>query len=363
MNIIHWIGIDDHADNWTIAHYAGNEEKPNDFGLVPNQEGYRKLIGFAKALDGEVRIAYEAGPCGYELYRRLTKAGLNCRVAAPSLTPVKPGQKVKTNRLDARKIARSQRAGELTYIWVPDQEQESLRDVIRARQEVQKTIVRLRNQITKLILRYGHRYRDGKAWTGRFWTWLKTIQVLSNTGFVLEELKLALIDSTERLKRFDDKIAQLAQEPKYQPYIDALRVLRGIDTLSAMVLLSELGDLRRFESAPQLMAAIGVVPSESSTGDKTNRYSITKTGNAHVRHILVEASWHYRHRVTEGRTIKARRKGRTEEVVKIAQKCDLRLNRKFHRMIGRGKLSTVAAVAVARELAGFIWAIGQVVHP
>ncbi len=167
----------------------------------------------------------------------------------------------------------------------------------------------------------------------------------------------------EQLARFDKLIEEAAQKPEYRLYLNALRTLRGIDTLSAMVLLAELGDLRRFPTAPQLMAAVGLVPSEYSTGDDTSRYSITKTGNAHVRHIVVEAAWQYQRRITNGPRISKRRKDQPRVLVDIAEKCDRRLHGKFSRMSRRGKLSTVAAVAVGRELIGFIWAIGQIVHP
>jgi transposase len=365
MKIIHWIGIDDHADKWTIAQFKGNEEKPaKEFEIIPNEAGYRKLIGFAKSLGGEVRIVYEAGPCGYELYRRLTKAGLNCQVAAPSLTPRKPGDRVKTNRRDALKLAKYLRSGDLTFVVVPDRERESLRDLVRGRQAVMKDLTSIRHQIVKFLLRYGHRYRDGKAWTARFWVWLNKIELEGRYGqVVLGEMITAHKQRLEQLGRHDQEIEAAAKTPEYAPYIAAMSVLRGISTLSAMTLLSELGDLRRFPTAPQLMAAVGVVPGEDSTGDDTTRLPITKTGNAHVRHIVVEAAWHYQRRITNGATIRKRRKDQPQTLLDIAERCDLRLNRKFHRMTSRGKRSVVAAVAVARELIGFIWAIGQVVHP
>jgi transposase len=365
MKIMHWIGIDDHADKWTIAHFEGDAKEPtNEFELVPAEAGYRKLIGFAKGLKGDVRIVYEAGPCGFDLYRRLTKARLTCEVAAPSLTPTKPGERVKTNRRDAKKLARYRRSNELTLIAVPDEERESLRDLVRARHAVQKDLVRVRHQITKLVLRYGHRYRDGQAWTTRFWVWLRKIKLSSNySQTVLEEMIVSHDQRLAQRARYDVEIEEAAKKPEYLPYVQALAVLRGINTLSAMTILSELGDLRRFPTAPKLMAAIGLVPSEYGTGDKTNRYSITKTGNAHVRHIVVEAAWQYQKRPTTGPTIKARRKDRPQALLDIAQRCDLRLNRKFYRMTSRGKRSIIAVVAVARELVGFIWAIGQVVQP
>jgi transposase len=364
MAIIHWIGIDDHADKWTIAHFRGDEDKPSkEFELVPDESGYRKLIAYAKGLKGEVRIAYEAGPCGYDLYRRLTKAGLRCEVAAPSLTPQKPGERVKTNRRDAEKIGRYYRSRELTMIAVPDPERESLRDLIRGRSSVQKDLVSIRNQISKFLLRYGHRYREGRPWTIRFWTWLRNIALIGHSKKVLEEMIISFNQRAEQLARYDAEIELASKHAEYAPYVKALTVLRGVNTLTAMTLLAELGDLRRFSRATQLMAAIGLVPSEYSTSDKTMRFSITKTGNAHVRHVAVEAAWHYQKRSTSGRGIRARRKDQPQALLDIAQKCDLRLHRKFYRMTSRGKRSTVAAVAVARELVGFIWAIGQIVHP
>ena len=365
MSIIHWIGIDDHADKWTIAHVRGSEARPaSEFEVVPDGKGQQRLLSFIKKLEGEVRIAYEAGPCGYELYRRLKKAGLQCEVAAPALTPRKPGERVKTNRRDAFKIARCLRSGELTFISVPDEDRESLRDLLRGRASVQKDVGRVRKQIIHLLLRYGHRYRDGQAWTQRFWAWLRAVKLNGeHSRFVLTEMLGELEHRIEQLQRYDQQIEAAAQTLEYQPYLDALRTFRGINTLSAMTILSELGDLRRFPTAPQLMAAVGVIPSEYSTGDKTARYSITKTGNAHVRRVVVEAAWHYQRRPTPGRGIKRRRTGRSAEVVAIAEKCEKRLHCRFHRLTSRNKKSTVAVVAVARELLGFIWAIGQIAHP
>lgn len=364
MNIIHWIGIDDHADKWTIAHLSGSDRQATkEWELIPGASGYRKLITYAKQLEGEVRVVYEAGPCGYELYRRLVKAGLDCRVAAPSLTPRKPGDRVKTNRRDAFKLASYLRSGDLTFITVPDQEREAVRDLVRARAATQADLVAVGHRITKLVLRYGHRYREGEAWTQRFWMWLRQIQLPALSQQVLEELIVAHHQQKERLGRFEQRIEEISKTPQYASYVAALCTLRGIATLSAMTILAELGDLRRFPSAPELMAAIGLVPSEHSTGDDVRRLSITKAGNARVRHVLVEAAWSYQRRVTVGPTIAARRRGQPQALVDIARKCDLRLNRKFWRMTSRGKRSTVAAVAVARELAGFIWAIGQIAHP
>lgn len=360
-NLTNWIGIDDHADKWTIAQYRGEGSEPErEWELVPSDSGYRKLIGWLKGLKGKVRVVYEAGPCGYELYRRLRKSGLECEVAAPSLTPRKPGDRVKTNRRDARKLGRLYRAGELTLITVPDARQESVRDLVRARETASKDLLRARHQLSKLLLRYGHRYGDGEAWTKRHWTWIGQIKLEHPCSReVMNQMIRTIEQRVELVAVYDGLIAEIAKTADYERLVGALSVLRGVDLLTAMTLLVELGDLRRFETAPQLMGALGLVPREESTGDKSRRLSITKTGNAHARRVIVEAAWQYQRFSRSGRRINQRRKGRAAELIAIAERCENRLHRRFTRLTSRGKRSTVAAVAVARELAGFIWAIGQ----
>jgi transposase len=360
-NVTNWIGIDDHADKWTIVHYRDWSEEPTrEWELVPSESGYRKLIGWLKEMDGKVRVVYEAGPCGYEMYRRLRKSKLECEVAAPSLTPRKPGDRVKTNRRDARKLARLHRAGELTLITVPNSRQESVRDLVRAREAAQEDLLRARHQLSKLLLRYGHRYRDGKQWTQRHWAWISQIKLAEAASTeVMKQLVRTIGERTTVVTNYDRLIGDAATSPEYAPLVAGLSVLRGVAQLTAMTILVELGDLRRFQTAPQLMAALGLVPGEESTGDKVRRLSITKTGNAHVRRVVVEAAWQYQRVIRTGPRIRQRRKGQPAELIAIADKCDARLHRRFTRLTSRGKRSTVAAVAVARELAGFIWAIGQ----
>lgn len=359
-NVINWVGIDDHADKWTIAQYEGMDEEPaREWELVPGESGYRKLIGWLKSL-GQVRVVYEAGPCGYEMYRQLRQRGLTCEVAAPSLTPRKPGDRVKTNRRDARKLARLYRSRELTLITVPDARQESVRDVVRAREAAGKDLLAARHQLSKFLLRYGHRYRDGNQWTQRHWAWIRQITLAeAPSNEVMKQLVRTIDTRAEVVAQYDRLIAEIAASDEYAPFVAALSVLRGVGCLTAMTVLVELGDLRRFQMAPQLMAALGLVPGENSTGDKIKRLSITKTGNAHVRRVIVEAAWHYQRVSRNGARIKQRRKGQAAELIAIAEKCDVRLHRRFTRLTSRGKRSVVAVVAVARELAGFIWAIGQ----
>ena len=308
-------------------------------------------------------MVYEAGPCGYELHRRLRRSGIDCAVAAPSLTPRKPGDRVKTNSRDARKLGRLLRAGELTLIAVPDARQEAMRDLIRAREAANTDLLRARHQLKQLLLRYGHRY-EGTAWTKRYWEWVN--QITLSEEWTEEVLRRQIVVIEQRLQivaEYDRSIEVMAQRTEYADLVRALSVLRGIDRLTAMTIVAELGDLRRFPTAPQLMAALGMVPSEYSTGDKTRRMAITKTGNAHVRRVLVEAAWHYQRFANRpGPLIRRRRKGQPAQWLAVAQRCDDRLKRRFARLTSRGKRSTVAAVAVARELAGFIWAIGQVAY-
>ena len=360
-HLTNWVGIDDHADKLTIALYVGGQKQPlKEWEVAPTESGLRQLVRWLKELKGPVHCVYEAGPCGYELYRLLVSKKIDCVVAAPSLTPRKPGERIKTNRRDARKLAELHRAGMLTLICVPDRRQESVRDLLRARDDARKNVLSARHRLSKFLLRQGRRYRDGANWASGHWQWLRS-QVMAEPcdQIVLKHYIATLEDRQEELKALDAHVLEAAQQPGYAPLVSQLCVLRGIDILSAMVILTELGDLRRFTSAKQLMAAVGLVPSEYSTGDKTRRFGITKTGNAHVRHVLVQAGWHYQHQPSAGWSVRKRRAGQSADVVAVARKADERLHRKYRRLTGRGKRSTVAVTAVARELAGFVWALGQ----
>jgi len=356
--------MDVHADNIRVAVYRGNEVEPlEEYDSRTDTRSLGRLLKKLQGLGGEVRCVYEAGPCGYELQRYLTKNGISCEVVAPALIPKKSGDRVKTDNRDARKLGRLYRAGELTVIYIPEPEQEAVRDLTRSREDAAQDVTRKRHQLSKFLLRHGHRYRDGKSWTRGHRKWMKGICFEINfLKTVFEEYLLALEQAEERLERLTREIEEIAVRPEHQPIISALMVLRGVQVITAMTIFFEIGDLRRFGRAKDFMAALGLVPSEYSSGSKTSRGSITKTGNSHIRRVLIESAWHYRHGPTAGKSIKARRAGKPVELTGIAQKADVRLNRKFRRMISRGKLSTVAAVATARELAGFVWAIGQQVQ-
>ena len=359
-----WVGMDVHADKICVCVYRGKETKPyEEYEVNTDKRSIERLLKRLKGLQGEVRSIYEAGPCGYELQRYLAKNGITCEVAAPALIPKKSGDRVKTDRRDARNLGRLYRSGELTAIYIPDEKQEAVRDVLRSREDAVEDVRRKRHQLGKFLLRHGHRYRDGKQWTQRHAMWMKGIKFDDySLKVVFEDYILALDQTEERVKRLTKEIEDMSKKPEQEKVIAALMVLRGVGIITAMTILSEIGDLRRYGRAKDFMAALGLVPSEYSSGNKVIRGSITKTGNVHVRRVLVESAWQYQHSPTVGKGIKARRAGKPPELLKIARKADVRLNRKFRKLVSRGKLTTIAAVATARELAGFVWAIGQQAH-
>jgi transposase len=324
-------------------------------------KGIKKLIERLKREAGELRCVYEAGPCGYPLARKLRQAGIHCDVIAPSLTPRKPGDRVKTNRRDARNLARLYRAGELTVIEVPNESEEAVRDLTRAREDVREDLTRRQHRLSRFLLRHGYTYGEGDKWTLKHWVWIRKIVFEDvNLQTVLEESIRAVEQSQEQMKTYDARIEEIAGDPQYAKKVARYQVLRGIKTITAMTIVAEGNDLRRYATAPQFMGSTGLVPSERSTGDHQRRGQITKTGNAHLRRVLVEAAWHYRHRSIAGPSIKKRRKGQPASVVTIAERADQRLCRKFRKLVdGYNKKPVVAAVAVARELAGFIWAVAQ----
>lgn len=358
-----WVGMDTDGNKNHIALYRGWDEKPSaEWEAGMDGRGIQRLIDRLKREDGEVQCVYEAGPCGYDLYRKLRKAGIHCDVIAPSLTPQKPGDRVKTNRRDAQNLGRLHRAKELTVIDVPDEKQEALRDLTRAREDVREDLTRRQHRLNRFLVRQGYSYREGDKWTMKHWAWIRKIRFEdSNLQTVMDESIRAVEQSQEQLKSYTTKIEENAQKPEYAKKVARYQTLRGIQTVTAMTIVAEVGDLRRYGTAPQFMASTGLVSSEYSTGEHQRRGRITKSGNAHLRRVLVESGWHYRHRAIAGNGIQKRRRGQPISVVSIAERADQRLNRKFRRLVDRyNKKPQVAAVAVARELAGFVWAIGKI---
>jgi transposase len=325
---------------------------------LPNEPRHLRRFFQRLQREGPVVACYEAGPAGYDLYRQVTALTIPCQVIAPALTPRKPGDRIKTDRRDAQKLVRLFRAGELTPIRVPDEAEEAVRDLLRCREDVQGDLLRWRHRLLKFLARHGRVYRDGRNWTGRHWAWLRTQQfTLPALARTYQEYRWTVEQLLARVADLDREIAALAATAPYHEPVGWLRCFRGLDTLAAMTLLVELGDFHRFQSPRALTAYLGLVPSEASSGDRAHRGSITKAGNTHARRILVEACWHYRHPPRVGRALAQRSQGQPPGVRAQAWQAQQRLHRRYRHLVGHGKRPPVAVVALARELAGFVWAV------
>ncbi len=355
-----FVGLDVHKETIAVA-VARGDSAAESLGSIPNDaDAVVKLVHRLGADDG--LWCYEAGPCGYELQRLLSELGVNCIVVAPSLIPTKPGDRVKTDRRDALKLARLLRSGDLTAVWVPDAAHEAFRDLTRARQAAQEDLTRVRHRLTKLLLRLGVR-APATAWSKAYRQWLDALTLpQSLQQLVLDETRLAVAQGEQRVERLTAAITEAALQVSQAAPIAAWQSLRGIRLTTAAMLGAEIGDVTRFRSPRELMAYAGVVPSEYSSGGSTRRGRITKTGNAHLRFALVEAAWHYRHGPRLSKALKARQQGQPAEVLAIAERAQRRLNSRYRHLVAR-KTKQQAVVAVARELLGFIWAIAWAVHP
>jgi transposase len=320
-----------------------------------------KLVKKLAAKYRRVTFCYEAGPTGYGLYRQITSLGQECSVVAPSLIPKKPGDRVKTNRRDAVGLAKLLRAGELTAVWVPDRHHEAMRDLTRARETAMLDLRTKRQQIAAFLLRQGLHYPDGKrAWTKMHMNWLARQKLeLAEQRIVFEEMMEAMRQAQGRLERLEAAIRAAVPSWSLCEVVTALMAMRGLDMISAATFLAEIGDLSRFQSPSELMAYLGLVSSEASTGDKVKRGPITKAGNRRARRMLVECAWSYQHppRVSKEKQVKV--DAVPQAVREIAWKAQCRLNRRYRALVRRGKLKTVAITAVAREFAGFIWAVAR----
>jgi transposase len=356
-----FVGMDVHKATIaaSVAEAGGGEVRY--LGEIANTaEAVVKLVRQLRKGEAELTFCYEAGPCGYGIHRQLTELGWDCQVVAPSLIPKKAGDRVKTDRRDSMMLARLHRAGELTAVWVPDDAQEGLRDLTRAREDMKGLQLKAKQRLSAFLLRYGKSY-DGKSnWTQAHFRWLETVKFTQPVQqIVFQEYVDTVQAMGKRVAGLDRQLEATAAESVFWPVIEALMALRGINLLSATTVVAEIGDLRRFTSAPQLMAYLGLVPSEHSSGASKSRGGITKTGNGHVRRVLVEAAWTYRHPARKTAHLQRRAERAPEPVQDIAWRAQKRLCGRYRLMEGKGKLKVQACTAVARELAGFIWAIGQ----
>lgn len=357
-NAITFVGMDAHKKSINVAMLVPGTDKPVEWQVTNEPAAVRRL---AKKLEreapGEVRCCYEAGPCGYVLQRELESAGVICEVVAPSLIPVKPGDRIKTDRRDARKLAALQRAGMLTVVHAPSADEESVRDLCRCRETAQQDLHRARQRMGKFLLRHGLIFRGSKsAWGKVHRHWLSTLTFESPAAeAVFADYLLAIAQLEERQLHLRTRLAAVAQQDPYREPVAWLRCFRGIETVTALSLVAELHDFRRFRSARELMAYLGLVPSEYSSGGTERRGGITKTGNRHARRLLIEAAWHYRHRAKLGSTLRQRREGQPARIIALADRAQERLSRRYRYLIERGKPGPKVVVAIARELAGFLW--------
>lgn len=357
---VRYVGLDVHADTIVIAVAEEGRAAAQVLATIPHC--WKTLHARLKALatKGKLLICYEAGPTGYALYRKLRSAGFDAQVIAPSLIPQKSGQGVKTDRRDAAALAHFLRSGDLTQVWVPDEACEALRDLSRAREAAKSVELAARQQLGKFLLRHGRRW-EKSTWTQQHLTWIRTQKFdYAAQMRVLADGLRAVEDATARVERLEQDLQELAPQVQHLwPLIRALQAVRGIAFVSAVTLISELGDLKRFGSARQLMAYLGLVPSEHSSGLTQRRGSITKSGNAHARRILVEAAHHAHRLPVTSKALRQRQVGLAPEVIRIATKAQTRLHRRAMQLYQKGKSKPKTVVAIARELAGFLWAIGQ----
>jgi transposase len=365
MKKVRFIGLDVHADSIAVA-VAESVGEVRSVGIIPNRpESIRKLVRKLGPV-GSLRACYEAGPTGYVIYWQLTALGVHCEVVAPTLVPIKAGDRVKTDRRDAAKLARSYRAGDLTAVWVPDAAHEALRDLVRAREAAKKDQLRARHRLGKFLLRHGRRPPTAMTtWTQRHMAWIRQVQFQQPAQEATRLDYLHEVDHVvgrlERLERAIDEAVQTAPA-SMRAVIEALQALRGIALVSAVTIVAEVGQLSRFKRARQVMGYTGLGSSEDSSGPRTRRGQITKTGNAHLRRIAIEAAWAYRHRPAVGGALKKRQAAVSEDVRAISWKAQHRLHTRYRKLLGRGKCQQQVMTAIGRELLGFVWAIGVTVE-
>jgi transposase len=362
MSNVRFIGLDVHADT-IAASVAEPDGEVRPLGVIPNRlESIRKLVAKLGPVNA-LKACYEAGPTGYVVYWQLTALGVPCQVVAPSLVPVKAGDRVKTDRRDAAKLARSYRSGDLTPVWVPDAAHEALRDLVRAREDAKQDQQRARQRLGKFLLRHGLCPPDTvkKSWTQKYLTWIK-----EQVHFEQPALEATLLDyvhevdhMAERTQRLEKSIDEAIEKapPEMRAVIEALQALRGVAKITAVSIVAEVGSLSRFEKPRQLMGYSGLVSSEFSSGNRIQRGGITKTGNAHLRRVIVEAAWAYQRRPWVGGALLKRQQGLDQEIKDLAWKAQWRLHHRYNKLAARGKNKNQIVTAIGRELLGFIWAI------
>jgi len=357
-----YVGLDVHKETIAVSVAEADGGEVRYQGEIPNTpDAVVRLVRRLRKEEGvKLSFCYEAGPCGYGLHRQLLDLGQDCQVVAPSLIPRKPGDRVKTDRRDSLNLARLHRAGELTAVWVPDGAQEALRDLTRAREDMKHIQRQAKQRLLGFLLRHRKRFEGKDNWTQAHFRWFEEVKFGQPVQqIVFQEYVDSVQAITRRIAALDEQMESAARDSVFWPVIEGLMALRGVKLITATTIVAEIGDLRRFANAPQLMAYLGVVPSEHSSGESKVHGSITKTGNGHVRRVLVEAAWQYRYPARKTAVLQRRAERASEQVQEIAWKAQKRLCARYRLLEARGKLKVQVCIAVARELAGFIWAIGQ----
>ncbi len=352
-----FIALDAHKKEHKVAMILNNAATLQHWTIRNTDREIKRMVRQVKIKsDGPVLVCYEAGVCGFALQRKIATDGVDCQVIAPSLIPVKPGERVKTDRRDAAKLVILLRAGMLTEVHPPNPQEESARDLCRCRQAAQEDLGRIRHQILKFLLRRGFHYSDGSHWTQKHLQWLKAIQLAEPIDqVVLADYVSELQHQLARVKQLTQLLEDVSRQAPYATPVGWLRCFCGIDTVTALTLVSELFRFERFGSPRQLMSYLGLTPSEQSSGETEKKGGITKAGNRRVRRVLIEAAWHQRHRPVASQALKQRRQGQASEVIAIAERCHKRLHKRYWYLLHAGKPSQKATTAIAREMVGFLW--------
>lgn len=363
--ITSFVGLDVHIDSIAMGVAAAmGREEPHFVGTVAPQWGALSKALSRLGKPEALQIVYEAGPCGYTLARQLRARGYACEVIAPAKIARRPGDRIKTDRRDALLLARAARAGELVSVAIPDERDEALRDLSRAREDAVRARLKARQQLKAMLLRHGHRYTGRSSWTEAHERYLAAVSFTQPAqDIAFAEYRNAAREAHDRVERLTESMRGQLEHWRMRPVVEALMTLRGIDLLAAMTLVAEIGDFTRFARPRELMGFLGLVPSEYSSGSKRHQGEITKTGNSHARRVLVEAAWNYRFPARMSTALQRRQEGQPKAVRQIAWRAQLRLAKRYRNLSARKLPLNKTCVAIARELSAFIWDIARQVKP